>query len=102
MNLKAQSLTSQTLRLSSLLKVMRCIPLALLLVPNAQGPTQQITTGMLSLRCIFQLLMSQIHGSGGTNYFKVFSISENMWGAAASMHMEGNEAKWLQVYKLGL
>ncbi|GJN34657.1 hypothetical protein PR202_gb23339 [Eleusine coracana subsp. coracana] len=33
------------------------------------------------------------------NYFKIFKVPSCMWATAASLHMEGNAAKWLQVYK---
>lgn len=31
--------------------------------------------------------------------FKLFDISTSMWATYASMHMDGNAAKWLQMYK---
>jgi hypothetical protein len=34
------------------------------------------------------------------DYFKIFNILECLCTTAASMHMEENAAKWLQVYKL--
>lgn len=34
------------------------------------------------------------------DYFSIFNIPECMWTTAASLHMEDNAAKWLQVYKL--
>jgi hypothetical protein len=34
------------------------------------------------------------------DYFRIFNIPETMWTMAASLHMEDNAAKWLQVYKL--
>jgi hypothetical protein len=34
------------------------------------------------------------------DYFKIFNIPESMWTTAASLNMEDNTAKWLQVYKL--
>jgi hypothetical protein len=34
------------------------------------------------------------------DYFHIFNIPECMWTTAASLHMEDNTAKWLQVYKL--
>jgi hypothetical protein len=34
------------------------------------------------------------------NYFTIFNILECMWPTAASLHMEDNTAKWLQVYKM--
>jgi hypothetical protein len=33
------------------------------------------------------------------DYFKTFNIQSGMWVTAATMHFEGNSAKWLQVYK---
>jgi hypothetical protein len=34
------------------------------------------------------------------DYFHIYNIPECMWTTAASLHMEDNAAKWLQVYKL--
>jgi hypothetical protein len=34
------------------------------------------------------------------DYFTIFNIPMCMWTTAASLHMEDNAAKWLQVYKL--
>jgi hypothetical protein len=34
------------------------------------------------------------------DYFKIFNIPECLWMTAASMHIEENAAKWLQVYKV--
>jgi hypothetical protein len=34
------------------------------------------------------------------DYFKNFNIHEHMWTTNASLHMEDNTVKWLQVYKL--
>ncbi|WVZ53952.1 hypothetical protein U9M48_004835 [Paspalum notatum var. saurae] len=34
------------------------------------------------------------------DYFRIFSIKESMWVMAASLHMEGNAAKWFQVFKV--
>jgi hypothetical protein len=33
-------------------------------------------------------------------YFTVYQVPEWIWASIASMHMEGNALKWLQVYKL--
>lgn len=33
-------------------------------------------------------------------YFKLYNISDSMKTSAASLHMEGNAARWYQVYKL--
>jgi hypothetical protein len=35
-----------------------------------------------------------------TDYFCIFNIPETMWTTDASLHMEDNAAKWLQLYKL--
>jgi hypothetical protein len=34
------------------------------------------------------------------DYFKIFNIPECIWTTAASLHMENNAARWLQVYKM--
>lgn len=34
------------------------------------------------------------------NYFSIYSIPEQLWVEAASMHLEGNAAKWWEAYKL--
>jgi hypothetical protein len=34
------------------------------------------------------------------DYFHIYNIPECMWTTVASLHMEDNAAKWLQVYKL--
>jgi hypothetical protein len=34
------------------------------------------------------------------DYFSIFNIPECMWTTTTSLHMEDNETKWLQVYKL--
>ena len=34
------------------------------------------------------------------DYFHIFNIPESMWVTSASMNMDDNAAKWLQVYKL--
>jgi hypothetical protein len=34
------------------------------------------------------------------DYFTFFKVSDAMWVTAASLHMENNEARWLQVFKL--
>jgi hypothetical protein len=34
------------------------------------------------------------------NYFHLYNVCQFMWVTAASMHMEGNAAKWFQMYKL--
>lgn len=34
------------------------------------------------------------------NYFHLYNMCQFMWVTAASMHMEGNAAKWFQMYKL--
>jgi hypothetical protein len=34
------------------------------------------------------------------DYFRIFGIPECMWMIAASMHMEENATKWLQMYKI--
>lgn len=34
-----------------------------------------------------------------TDYFHLMDIPESMWATAASLHMEGNAEKWMQVYK---
>ena len=34
------------------------------------------------------------------DYFHIFNIPESMWVTSASMNMDANTAKWLQVYKL--
>lgn len=34
------------------------------------------------------------------DYFTVYQVPEWMWASSASMHMEGNASRWLQVYKL--
>lgn len=34
------------------------------------------------------------------NYFNIYSIPEHLWVQAASMHLEGNAAKWWEAYKL--
>ncbi|KAK3151850.1 hypothetical protein QOZ80_3AG0251460 [Eleusine coracana subsp. coracana] len=33
------------------------------------------------------------------DYFELFKVPRCMWATAASLHMEGNAATWLQVYK---
>jgi len=34
------------------------------------------------------------------DYFQLMNIPESMWATAASLHMDDNTKKWLQVYKL--
>lgn len=34
------------------------------------------------------------------NYFSIYSIPETLWVQAATMHLEGNAAKWWEAYKL--
>jgi hypothetical protein len=34
------------------------------------------------------------------DYFHIFNIPETMWTTTASLHMEDNIAKWLQVHKI--
>jgi hypothetical protein len=34
------------------------------------------------------------------DYFRIFNIPETMWTTTASLHMEDNIAKWLQVHKI--
>jgi hypothetical protein len=34
-----------------------------------------------------------------TNYFTIYTIPEKLWVTAASMHLQGNAAKWWQAYK---
>ena len=34
------------------------------------------------------------------DYFRLMNIPESMWATAASLHMDDNAEKWLQVYKL--
>jgi len=34
------------------------------------------------------------------DYFQLMNIPESMWATAASLHMDDNAEKWLQVYKL--
>lgn len=34
------------------------------------------------------------------DYFQFYKVKECLWVTAASMHMDGNAAKWLQMYKL--
>jgi hypothetical protein len=34
------------------------------------------------------------------DYFKIFNILDHMWTTVASLHMEDNATKWLQVYKM--
>jgi hypothetical protein len=34
------------------------------------------------------------------DYFTIYQVSEALWAISASMHMEGNAASWLQVYKM--
>jgi hypothetical protein len=34
------------------------------------------------------------------DYFTIYRVPEMMWVTAASMHMEGNAARWLQVYRV--
>jgi hypothetical protein len=34
------------------------------------------------------------------DYFTFFKVPESMWVTVASLHMEGNVTRWLQVYKL--
>jgi hypothetical protein len=34
------------------------------------------------------------------DYFRIYNILDCKWTTAASLHMEDNAAKWLQVYKL--
>lgn len=34
------------------------------------------------------------------NYFNIYTIPEHLWVQAASMHLEGNAAKWSEAYKL--
>jgi hypothetical protein len=36
------------------------------------------------------------------DYFRIFNIPECLWTTAASLHMDDNAAKWLQVYKMKL
>ena len=33
-------------------------------------------------------------------YFRLFNIPDHMETSAASLHLDGNAAKWYQVYKL--
>lgn len=33
------------------------------------------------------------------DYFEIYKVNRHMWVMAASLHMEGNAAKWWQVYK---
>lgn len=35
-----------------------------------------------------------------SNYFSIYSVLEKLWVEAATMHLEGNAAKWWQTYKL--
>jgi hypothetical protein len=34
------------------------------------------------------------------NYFSIYSIPEALWVEVATMHLEGNAAKWWQTYKI--
>lgn len=34
------------------------------------------------------------------DYFHLLDIPESMWTTAASLHMDGNAEKWMQVYKM--
>jgi hypothetical protein len=34
------------------------------------------------------------------DYFRIFNIPECMWTTAASLHMEDNATKWLQMHKI--
>jgi hypothetical protein len=34
------------------------------------------------------------------DYFTIYQVPEALWAISASMHMEGNAARWLQVYKM--
>jgi hypothetical protein len=34
------------------------------------------------------------------DYFRIFNVPECMWTTTASLHMEENAARWLQVYKM--
>jgi hypothetical protein len=34
------------------------------------------------------------------DYFTIYQVPEALWANLASMHMEGNVAMWLQVYKM--
>lgn len=34
------------------------------------------------------------------DYFQLLNIPESMWTTAASLHMDGNAEKWMQVYKM--
>ncbi|GJN02857.1 hypothetical protein PR202_ga20245 [Eleusine coracana subsp. coracana] len=40
-----------------------------------------------------------VWGDKCLDYFELFSIPEYMWVTSACLHMEGNAAKWLQVFK---
>lgn len=33
------------------------------------------------------------------DYFRIFNIPSSMWVTSSSLHMEGNAAKWMQLYK---
>jgi hypothetical protein len=34
------------------------------------------------------------------DYFTIYKVPEALWAISASMHMEGNATRWLQVYKM--
>jgi hypothetical protein len=34
------------------------------------------------------------------DYFHIFNVPKCMWTTTASLHMEENAARWLQVYKM--
>lgn len=34
-----------------------------------------------------------------TNYFSIYNVPERVWVSSATMHLEGNAAKWFQAYK---
>jgi hypothetical protein len=38
--------------------------------------------------------------SRSSHYFTIYQVPEALWANLASMHMEGNAAMWLQVYKM--
>lgn len=33
------------------------------------------------------------------NYFSIYNVPERVWVSSATMHLEGNAAKWYQAYK---
>jgi hypothetical protein len=59
-----------------------CPPLPKLTFPKITGDNPRIWIDM----CV--------------DYFTIFNILMCMWTTAASLHMEDNATKWLQVYKL--